>query len=81
MKYVIYEIVCPNFLKETKPDGYYIKTIDRCVLEEIDIFDVESRHDSFELALAEIKSKAEKLKHLKLTIMTVISVSWNGEIN
>lgn len=82
MKYIIYEMVQPSHLKEVKQEGYgYTKTIYRNVLEEIDYPYVESKHDSFDSAVAEITKNAEKLKNLELTIIPVISISWDAEIS
>lgn len=80
MKYIIHELVQPSHLKEIKEDGYYNKTVYRQVLERLDISGVEEVHDSIELAYAEIVSKKELLKHLKLTIIPIISIGWDLEI-
>jgi len=81
MKYVIHELVRPSHLKEIKEDGYYTKTVYREVLERLDITGVEEVHNSMESAYAEIVSKKGLLKHFKLTIIPVISISWDLEIN
>ena len=81
MKYVIYKMVQPDELKEYKPDGYYSKTIYRDVLQRLDIHGVEDEHSTMESAITEIENEKDRLKHLKLTILPVITISWDGEIH
>jgi hypothetical protein len=81
MKYIIYEMVQPSHLKEIEPDGYYQKTIYRDVLQKLDVSDVEEEHSTMESAIAEIHNKKEQLKHLRLTIIPVLSISWDGEVS
>lgn len=80
MKYVIFELVQPEHLKVIEPDGYYTKTICRNVLEELDVMDVNGSHDTMESAIAEIHSKADKLKHLSVIILPVFHIFWDGEV-
>jgi len=80
MKYIIYELIQPSHLKESVQDGYYIKTVYRNVLEELDVPKVESKHDSMESALSEINSNKELLKHLTLTVLPILSINWEGDI-
>lgn len=81
MKYVIYKMINPSHLKEVEQEGYgYTKTIYRSVLEKLDIPHVEETHTSIESAMAEITAKKNELKHLTLTIIPVIEITWDGEI-
>ena len=36
---------------------------------------------TLEMAMSEIVSKKDKLKHLELTILPVVTVSWDGEVS
>jgi len=81
MKYIIYEMVQPDCLKTIERDGYYPKTIDRHVLEELNIHGVQEKHPTMESAIAEINDKKDKLKHLQLTVLPVLSIDWEGEIS
>jgi hypothetical protein len=54
--------------------------INRSVLEELNIPEVESNHDNFESAIAEIYLKKDKLKNLQLTVIPIITINWDGEI-
>lgn len=81
MKYIIYKLLQPQVLKEINTDDWHPKTIERTVLERLNIYDVEEEHATLESALAEINNKKESLKHLTLTVIPVISINWNGEIN
>ncbi len=80
MKYKIYRLVQPEHLQKKELDGYYMKSITRNVLEELDVIDVESIHSSMEAALFEINSKSQELKHLDLVILPTISINWEGKI-
>lgn len=80
MRYIIYVMTYPSHLKEIEQDGYYQKTVYRAVLERLDITGVEYEHSSMEGAIAEIHSKREKLKHLELTILPILQISYDGEI-
>lgn len=81
MIYVIYEMVQPSQLKELVQDGYYQKTVYREVLEKLDVTGVESIHPTMESAVNEIQNNTDSLKNLKLTILPVFSVNWEGEFN
>ena len=80
MKYTIYEMIQPSHLKEIKPDGYYQKTIYRDVLQKLDISGVEEEHSTMEGAIAEINNKKDLLKHLRLTIIPILEISYDGEV-
>ena len=80
MKYTIYEMIQPEHLKEIKPDGYYRKTIYRDVLQKLDVYGVEKEHPTMESAIAEIHNKKDLLKHLQLTIIPVLTITWDGEV-
>jgi len=81
MKYTIYEMIQPSHLKEIEPDGYYQKTIYRDVLQKLDVTGVEAEHTTMESAVAEINNKKDLLKHMNLTIIPVLSISWDGEVS
>lgn len=80
MKYTIYKMIKPSHLKEIEPDGYHQQTIYRDVLEKLDIFGVEEEHLTMESAITEIHNKKDLLKHLQLTIIPVLTISWDGEV-
>lgn len=81
MKYVIYEMVCPSHLKEIENDGYYPKTIYREVLQELDLVGIGKEHKTMEGAINEITNKKDALKHMKLTVLPVFEISWDGELH
>ena len=73
-------MITPEHLQKTVLDGYDTKTLYRNVLEKIDVSGVEAEHQTLEMAIAEIISKKDKLKHLELTIIPVVTISWDGEV-
>lgn len=79
MKYKIYTMVKPEHLQKTVPDGYYMRDVVRCVLEEVDEFYHE--YDSIEDAMMGIRENAINLKHHELTILPVININFNGEVD
>lgn len=79
MKYTIYQLVEPEIL-EVKRRSYQDDNKERTVLEKLNIRGIENEHTSFEGAVSEITNKSEQLKHLKLTIIPVITVGWDGDI-
>lgn len=80
MQYVIYKLVQPSHLKEIEPDGYSQKTIYRDVLQKLDIFGIESEHNSMDSAISEIREHSKKLKNSTLTILPIIQVAWDGDV-
>ena len=80
MRYTIYEMIKPSHLTEVELDGYYPKSIHRDVLQKLDIHGIEEEHPTMEAAIAEINAKKDQLKNLQLTIVPVISISWDGEL-
>lgn len=75
-------MITPEHLKKVVPEGYgYTKTLYRNVLEKLDVSGVESEHQTLEMAMAEIVSKKDKLKQLELTILPVVTVSWDGQVS
>ena len=80
MKYTIYKIKDPEHLQIIIPDGCHQKVVSRSVLEKLDESFIESEHDTMEAAIEEIKNKKYKLKWTKLTILPVIDIGWNGEV-
>lgn len=82
MKYTIYEMIQPDHLKDIVRKAYgCTKTIYRDVLEKLDIDGVECEHLTLESAMSEIVNKKDKLKHLRLTIIPIVEVSFDGSIN
>jgi len=81
MKYIIYQMIYPDVLQKTVMDGYYLKDLERCVLQTLNESFVSEEHDSFESAVEEIKKNAEKLKSMSLTILPVINVNYEGKIS
>lgn len=74
-------MIQPSHLKEIEQDGYYQKTVYRDVLQKLDVSGVEEEHPTMESALAEIQNKKDLLKHLRMTIIPVLSVSCDGEVS
>ncbi len=81
MKYIIYELVRPDFLQKKEMDGYDLKTLERNVLERLNESYVYEEQDSFEDAVSEIQKNKDKLKFKQLVILPVISVDYNGDIS
>jgi hypothetical protein len=81
MKYVIFEMVQPSHLMELVQDGYCGKAVYRDVLERLDVPGVETIHPTMESAVNEIEKNVDSLKNLKLTILPIISVNWEGEFS
>lgn len=82
MKYVIYEMIQLDHLRDFVNEGYgYKKTIYRDVLEKLDVDKVQSEHLTVESAIEEIQKNKDRLKSLRLTILPVISISWDGEVS
>ena len=80
MKYRIYKMVKPDNLREIEGDGYYPTTIYREVFERLDVPGVGEEHTTMESAIEEINNKKELLTNLSLTIMPIISISWDAEV-
>lgn len=80
MRYIIYEMVQPDCLKDVKENEYYGGIIHRHVLEKIDEPRMEAEHPTMEAAMYEIQLNKERLKHKQLTIIPVINVGWDGEV-
>ncbi len=80
MKYVIYQLIDPDSLREWKERGYNSTVIYRSVLEKLNDPRVEEEHPTMEAALAEITNKKDELKQLTLTILPIITVGYDGEI-
>lgn len=75
-------MIQPEHLQKVVREGYgETKTVHRNVLEEIDFPCVESQHNTMGSAIEEISRNSEKLKHCQLTIIPVISVSWDGSVS
>ena len=70
-------MITPEHWQKVVQEGYgYTK-----VLEKLDVIGVEAEHQTLEMAMAEIVSKKDKLKHLELTILPVIAISWDGKVS
>lgn len=80
MRYIIYEIVQPDCVKDVNRDGYHISIIKRHVLEKVDEPRMESEHPTMEAAIAEIHLNKERLKHKQLTIIPVLTIRWDGDV-
>jgi|GEM_PF-3234736 len=85
MKYIIYQLVQPKHLKIIvkiiDEQGYYDKVVYRDVLEELDVPNVESEHNTMESAIEEIKNKCSKLENMRLTILPILSISYDGIVS
>lgn len=80
MRYIIYEMVQPEYLQRLDEEGYRQKVIKRHVLEKVDEPRMESEHPTMEAAIAEIHLNKERLKHKQLTIIPVLNIRWDGEV-
>ena len=81
MIYTIYELIQPDLFTQTIPDGYYSKTVYKDILQKVDLNNFESEHSTIDSAISEIKKNAELLKHITLTIIPIITINLEGEIN
>ncbi len=81
MAYKIYEMVKPEVLKKTEPDGYHIKTTELITLKEAECSGLGYSYDSELSAKIDIEQNREDLKHKDLVVLEVISVDWQGETN
>tara|TARA_R110002167_G_scaffold230431_1_gene435600 strand:+ start:783 stop:1007 length:225 start_codon:yes stop_codon:yes gene_type:complete len=59
MKYRIYELVTPEHLQGSEPDGYHMRTITRYVLEEPEAYELREDFDSMEDAFKRIEDQGE----------------------
>ena len=82
MKYQIFELVGPQILHKYKPDGYYTKSTQGVVLQDIDInrYGFEEKHESIESAMNEIEKYFDDLKNKTLTIIPIIKINYDGEV-
>lgn len=80
MKYVIYEMTKPDVLSRSEQDGYYVKTINPITLEEIVDFNIKTEHHSIDSAISEIHKHKDSLKSKYLTVLPVIKVDYDGNI-
>jgi hypothetical protein len=79
--YTIYELIKPDFLQKTEPDGYYTKTLERNVLQKLDETGVYETQETHADCMAEIVKNKEKLKYKSLTILEVININYEGKIS
>ena len=82
MKYQIFELVGPEILHKYEPDGYYMKSTQGVVLQDIDInrYGFEEKHESIESAMNEIEKYFDDLKNKTLTIIPIIKINYDGEV-
>lgn len=81
MRYKIYEMVKPEHLQKTEPDGYRIRKTERVVLELPDYTSgLNGGYISVEEANQAITDNIEYAKSRDLCILPVVSVRWDGEI-
>lgn len=82
MKFQIFELVEPPILKKHEPDGYYMKSIQGIILQDVDIdrYGFEEIHDSIDLAINEIEKYSDDLKSKTLTIIPIINIDYDGEV-
>jgi len=78
--YKIFELVKPEILKKTEPDGYHIKTTELITLKEPECQVLDWTYNNELEAQTAIIDNKEDLKHKDLVVLNVISVNWNGEI-
>ena len=83
MSYKIYELVKPEVLKKTEPDGYHIKTTELITLKEVDglASGLEYSYNSELEARTAIIYNKDKLKQKDLVILPMLSVNWDGEVS
>ncbi len=81
MNYKIYELVKPEILKKTEPDGYHIKTTELITIKEADYYGLDWSYNSELEARTAIMDNKENLKHKDLIVLNVMSVNWEGEIS
>jgi hypothetical protein len=80
MNYVIYQLVSPSHLQKKEMDGYYLRTITRSLLQELDVHGVEPVHPTMESAVEEIRKHSVVLKGMNLTVIPFIGIDYSGEI-
>ena len=81
MKYKIYELVKPEHLQKTEPDGYYMKHIERCVLEvPSHESGLTGEFETMNDANLVIVDNKYKNKGCEFCILPIVSVHWDGEI-
>lgn len=83
MKYKIYQLTEPKVLSEIEYSGYSPTEKKRTVLEELPgmPYDFSDEHLTVEEAHNEIVKHKEALQCYTLTIIPVINIRWDGEIN
>ena len=83
MKFQIFELIEPSILKKHEPDGYHMKSIQGIILQDVDInrYGFEEIHDSIDSAMNEIEKYSDDLKTKTLTIIPIINIDYDGEVN
>lgn len=75
MSYKIFKLVKPDFLKNSEDDGYYIKTTERSILEEI-----KEGFTNKNEAINYLHENKENLKYNEYVILETFDINWDGEI-
>jgi hypothetical protein len=81
MSYKIYELVKPEILKKTEPDGYHIKTTELITIKEAECSGLDWSYNSELEARTAIMDNKDDLKHKDLIVLNVMSVNWDGEVS
>jgi len=82
MRYKIYELTQPKVLSEIDTSDYSPREVKKTVLNEVrTTYGFNDEHSTIGDAYDEIERCKESLKHMILTIIPIISVHWDGEIN
>lgn len=82
MKFQIFELIELPILKKYEPDGYYTKSTQGIVLQDVSIdrYGFEEKHESIESAMNEIEKYSDDLKSKTLTIIPIIQINYNSEV-
>lgn len=81
MSYRIYELIKPEILKKTEPDGYGIKTTELITLKEPDCIAIHWSYDSELEARSAIIDNKNALRFKELIVINVVSVDLGGVIS
>jgi len=81
MSYKIYELVKPEILKSTEPDGYHIKTTELITIKEAECSGFDYSYTSELEARTAIIDNKNQLTYKDLIVLNVVSVNWDGEVS
>lgn len=81
MSYKIYELVKPEILKRTEPDGYHIKTTELITLKEPDYFLLDDSYSTELEARNAIVENGNTLTNKQFVVLNVVTVDWDGEVS